>query len=97
MSQIYRRSIASIGMRAVNLLVPVWPVPYPRCVFEMPGGKQRWLKVSRDREVVRRFTAEGRGIKELALIFDVSQRTIQRILKRTKDESNLYSRAIKEA
>lgn len=71
--------------------------PLPRCVLDMPGGKQRWLKGLRDRDVVRRFTAEGSGIKELALIFDVSQRTIQRILKRTKDESNLYSRAIKEA
>ena len=60
--------------------------PLPECIYELPGGRQRWLKELRDKEVVRRFAAEGRGVKELALIFGVSQRTVQRILKRTKDE-----------
>ena len=58
--------------------------PLPECIYELPGGRQRWLKELRDKEVVRRFAAEGRGVKELALIFGVSQRTVQRILKRTK-------------
>ena len=58
--------------------------PLPKCIYELPGGRQRWLKELRDKEVVRRFAAEGRGVKELALIFGVSQRTVQRILKRTK-------------
>jgi len=69
----------------------------PICIHEMPGGRQRWLKELRDREVVRRFSVEGRGVKELALIYGVSQRTIQRILKRTKNESSLYSRAVEKS
>jgi transcriptional antiterminator len=31
--------------------------------------------------MVRLFNTEGKGIKELALIFGVSQRTVQRALK----------------
>ena len=71
--------------------------PLPRCIYELPGGRQRWLKEMRDREVLRRFADEGKGAKELALIFGVSQRTIQRVLKRTKNESNLYSRAVEKS
>jgi len=54
----------------------------PRCVYDLPGGKQRWLKEMRDEEVVKQFADEGKGVKELATIFGVSQRTVQRILKR---------------
>jgi hypothetical protein len=55
--------------------------PFPQCVYEQPGGKQRWLKKLRDREIAGLFTGEGRGIKELAAMFGVSQRTVQRALK----------------
>ena len=55
--------------------------PFPQCVYEQPGGKQRWLKKLRDREIARLFTTEGKGVKEMALIFSVSQRTVQRALK----------------
>ena len=55
--------------------------PFPECIYAQPGGRQQWLKRLRDREVLRLFTAEGKGVKELALVFGVSQRTIQRILK----------------
>jgi hypothetical protein len=71
--------------------------PLPKCIYELPGGRQRWLKEVRDREILRRFVAEGKGVKEVALIFGVSQRTIQRVLKRAKNESNPYSRAVKES
>ena len=54
--------------------------PFPRCIYEQPGGRQRWLKRQRDREMARLFT-EGKGIKELAQSFGVSQRTVQRALK----------------
>jgi len=60
--------------------------PLPKCIYELPGGRQQWLKGLRDKEVVRLFSTEGKGIKELALRFGVSQRTVQRILKRTKNE-----------
>jgi len=55
--------------------------PFPECIYAQPGGKQRWLRDLRDKEVLRLFTTQGKGVKELALIFGVSRRTIQRILK----------------
>ena len=55
--------------------------PFPECIYAQPGGRQRWLKRLRDKEVLRLFTAQGKGAKELGLMFGVSQRTIQRILK----------------
>ena len=62
--------------------------PFPECLYAEPGGKQRWLKALRDEAVLRLFTSRGKTIKELALMFGVSRRTIQRILKRAKDISN---------
>lgn len=55
--------------------------PFPKCIYDEPRGRQRWLKGQRDREIVRRFYNEGKGVKELALQFGVSQRTVQRALK----------------
>jgi len=56
------------------------------CIYDQFGGKQRWLKRQRDREIVRLFSTEGKGVKELALMFGLSQRTVQRALKRAKNE-----------
>lgn len=61
--------------------------PFPRCIYDEPGGKQRWLKKLRAREMARLFTTEGKRIKELALIFGVSQRTVQRALKASLGDS----------
>ncbi len=55
--------------------------PFPKCIYDEPGGRQRWLKRQRDRQIVRLFTTEGKGVKELALMFGLSQRTVQRALK----------------
>ena len=55
--------------------------PLPICIHDQPGGSKRWLKRQRDREMARLFTTEGKGIKELAQSFGVSQRTAQRALK----------------
>ncbi len=55
--------------------------PLPKCIYDEPGGRQRWLKRQRDRQIVRLFTIEGKGVKELALMFGLSQRTVQRTLK----------------
>ena len=56
---------------------------FPQCVYEQPGGRQHWLKMMRNREIVRQFTKEGKAIKELALIFGVSTRMVQRALGKT--------------
>lgn len=55
--------------------------PFPQCVYEQPGGRQRWLRKLRDREIARLFNSKGKGVKELALMFGVSQRTVQRALR----------------
>jgi hypothetical protein len=55
--------------------------PLPLCVYDEPGGKRRLLKRQRAQEMARLFTTEGKGQKELAEIFGVSQRTVQRALK----------------
>ena len=55
--------------------------PFPQCIYDEPGGRQHWLKKLRDREIARLFGSDGWGVKELALMFGISQRTIQRALK----------------
>ena len=61
--------------------------PFPECIYAQPGGRQQWLKKLRDKEVLQLHASQGRGVKELAEMFGVSQRTIQRILKRDRDNS----------
>lgn len=53
----------------------------PVCIYELPGGRRRWLIIQRNREIARKHSYEGKGVKELALSFGVSQRTVQRVLK----------------
>jgi len=57
--------------------------PFPQCIYERPGGKQRWLKMMRNREIIRLFTREGKEVKELASMFGISTRTVQRALGAT--------------
>ncbi len=60
--------------------------PLPQCIYDQPRGRQRWLKKLRAKEMARLFTTKGKGIKELAEMFGVSQRTVQRALKVAQDE-----------
>jgi len=57
--------------------------PFPQCLYDEPRGKQRWLKQLRNREIAGLFSSGRWGVKELALLFGLSQRTIQRALKST--------------
>ena len=59
--------------------------PFPTCIYEQPGGKQRWFKKLRDKEIVRLFNTEGKKVKKLAMIFGLSERTVQRVLRRARD------------
>lgn len=54
--------------------------PLARCVHDEPWGKRRWLMRLRARKVSRLF-AQGKRVKELALIFGISPRTVRRDLK----------------
>jgi len=58
--------------------------PFSKCIYDEPRGRQRYIKRLRDKEIARQFTANGKGIKELALMFGLSQRTVQRALKKAK-------------
>ena len=60
--------------------------PFAKCIYDEPRGRQRHIKTLRDRKIVRLFNSKGKGIKELALMFGVSQRTVQRALKRSRNE-----------
>jgi AraC-like DNA-binding protein len=59
--------------------------PFPDCLYDQPGGKQRWLKNLRDEAVLRLFNDQAKTVKELAGMFGVSRRTIQRILKQARE------------
>ncbi len=67
--------------------------PFQQCLYE-PGGRQRWLKKLRDREIIRLFAKESRSVKELALIFGLSQRTIQRALKSSLSKPSFRRQAV---
>ena len=54
--------------------------PFPQCLYEEPRGRQRWLKGLRNTEINRLFNG-GQEVKELAAMFGISQRTVQRALK----------------
>jgi hypothetical protein len=58
--------------------------PFPECIYDEPGGKQRLLKGQRDTEIARLFSTEKRSVKELAQMFNLSVRTIQRALKKQR-------------
>jgi len=66
--------------------------PFEQCLFEEPRGRQRWLKERRHREI-KRLHDGGRGKRELAVLFGVSLRTIQRALKNGGAESPRYGKS----
>ena len=70
--------------------------PFINCIYDEPGGKQRWAKRLRDREIARLHIDEGKNMKELAEMFEVSVRTVQRVLKMVHHQPNLLPSREKE-
>ena len=60
--------------------------PLPKCRHDKQEGGRRVSKRLRDLEIFRRRTASGRSVSELATEFDLSKRTIQRIIRRSSGE-----------
>jgi DNA-binding transcriptional ArsR family regulator len=58
--------------------------PFPDCLEEQPWGKERFLKRRRAERMLE-LRQEGKSIKEIARIFEVSPRTVQRWLKAVKE------------
>jgi len=56
--------------------------PFPKCLEDEPRGKQKYSKGRRD-ETMRQMRREGKSVAEIARMFDVSDRTVERALKRT--------------
>jgi hypothetical protein len=54
--------------------------PFPECIKEEPWGKERFLKRRRAERMVE-LKGEGKSLGEIARIFEVSTRTVQRALK----------------
>jgi len=59
--------------------------PLPVCVYEVPGGKQKLIKTKRAGEMVRLRNDDNRSVSEIAALFGVSTRTVQRALKAAKN------------
>ena len=58
----------------------------PNCRYDEAGGAQRRIRNLRDREVLKLHHSGGMSIKELANRFDLSKRTVYRIIRRIVDE-----------
>ena len=70
--------------------------PFPNCVKEEPWGKERFLK-RRRAERMMELKREGKSVTEIARIFEVSPRTVQRWLKVvTGQESKVGARKDKK-
>ena len=57
--------------------------PLPKCRHDKQEGGRRVSKRLRDLEIFKQRTESGRSISELATEFDLSKRTIQRIIRRS--------------
>ncbi|MGD0353277.1 MAG: helix-turn-helix domain-containing protein [Dehalococcoidia bacterium] len=62
--------------------------PLPKCVEDEPRGQQRLRMAARKRrmEDLRRM---GKSVKEIAGLFGVSRRTVQRALRNTKSRHHV--------
>ena len=54
--------------------------PFPHCIKEEPWGKEKFFKRTRAERMLE-LKQEGKSVKEIARIFEVSTRTVQRALK----------------
>jgi IS30 family transposase len=54
--------------------------PFPYCIREEPWGKEKYLKRMRARRM-EELKSQGKSVREIASIFGVSIRTVQRALK----------------
>ena len=53
--------------------------PFPHCLYDVPHGTQHWNTRSRNGGMAR-LRREGWKVSELAVLYGVSERTVQRAL-----------------
>jgi DNA-binding transcriptional ArsR family regulator len=61
--------------------------PFPDCIKGEPWGKERFLKGRRARRMLE-LKQGGKSVREIARIFEVSPRTVQRWLKAVADQES---------
>ena len=62
--------------------------PFPCCIKEEPWGKERFLKRRRADRMLQ-LNKEGKSVNEIARIFEVSTRTVQRALKLVEEAQGI--------
>ncbi|PPD58015.1 helix-turn-helix domain-containing protein [Dehalogenimonas etheniformans] len=62
--------------------------PFPRCVYEVRGGMRRYEKDKSAREIIFQY---GRGFsaKQIARMLDENLRTVQRVIKEFKRDTDI--------
>ncbi len=70
--------------------------PLPRCLEEEPRGRQRLRLAVRNKRMVE-LRQGGKSVKEIAGLFGVSQRTVQRALRSNKRLSKHLRRTYTDA
>ena len=57
--------------------------PFSRCLYDDPRGNHHRFRKLRNREIKRLFKA-GRKVSQLARLFKVSRRTVERVLSKNQ-------------
>jgi DNA-binding transcriptional ArsR family regulator len=70
--------------------------PFPDCLVEQPWGKERFLKRRRAQRMLQ-LKKEGKTIREIARIFEVSPRTVQRWLKAVAGKASKVGQIVEES
>ena len=63
--------------------------PFPRCRHDAQPEGRRPTRMPRDNEIVMQWELGGKSMAELADIFGVSKRTVQRIIRRSSSEQHI--------
>ena len=57
--------------------------PFPKCILDLPPGKQFVIKEWRETEIIR-YANSGYSVQDITLAFHAGKTTIYRILNRHK-------------
>ena len=60
--------------------------PLPRCRHDVQAQGTRSARMQRNREILRQRRRAGKSVAQIATEFDLSKRTIQRIIRRLSNE-----------
>lgn len=67
--------------------------PRPQCALDEYGGIAGALRARRDNRIIEQ-ASKGKNTSELAELFELSMRTVQRILKDDREKTSHYDREV---